>query len=103
MSDEPSSKISYSENPFFVANFRLAVPGLLGALVAYGSSISGAQRDEGKQLADIAGTIKVFSQITADLTERVSKSEIAQEEDARAIAALNGRLLVLEDEHRKAP
>jgi len=97
--DALPSKPSLAENPLLVAIFRLAVPGLLGAVLAYLSAINSAQRDQGNQLADIKGTLKVFTQINTDVGMRLTKTETSGEENAKALAAVNARVLVLESRH----
>lgn len=105
MSDESllPTKMNIGENPLLVAIFRLVVPGLLGGIMAYLATISSAQRDQGKQLADITGTLKVFTQINSDVALRLNKVEQQGDQSSSAIAALNGRVLVLEAERAPPP
>lgn len=103
MSDEQSNaRPSFGESPVFVTIFRLLVPALLGSIITYAASINAAQRDQGKQLEDISGTLKVFTQINTDVASRLRKVEQHEEEDNRSLSTISGRVLVLEAERAKA-
>lgn len=102
MSDEHLvNKPPMAESPILVAIFRLGVPALLGAILTYAAAINSAQRDQGKQLAQVQGQLAVFTQINSDFGVRLAHIEQAQEENSKNISGLNGRVLVLEAEHPK--
>lgn len=87
------------DNPTLTMIFKLVVPVLLGALVTYAATIAAEQSEQGKQLARMQGQLAVIAQQNSDYVDRIAKLESAVDENRRAIAAINGRVLVLENGH----
>lgn len=88
------------DSPIFLTFFRLAVPTLLGVIVAYLAGISSAQTDQGKQLATLQGQVGVFAQQSTDYVGRLSKVEVAIDEVKKNQAANTANILVLQSARR---
>lgn len=89
------------DNSIFKLVLQLVVPGLLGVLVAYASSINDAQKKQGEQLSELKGQIGVMVQQNSDFVGRLTKVESATDDNRRAIGSLSGRVMVLESLRRK--
>lgn len=85
-----------AENQLFLALFRLVVPTLLGAILAYAVSISTAQTKQSEAINDIKNSIATIVQQNSDYGGRLIKVERAVDDNRRAISLQDTRLSVLE-------
>ncbi|HTN64010.1 MAG TPA: hypothetical protein VL147_21055 [Devosia sp.] len=81
---------------YLVAFFRLAVPTLLGAILAYAVAISDAQKEQGRTLNTVDARVQVIVQKNQDWDSRLSKVEQLLTDQGKTLNDHGNRLTAIE-------